>query len=210
MRYILRLPVFLVSAMILLFAGGFLHFVRTIDTQPSPDLASADAIIVLTGGPDRISGGIKLLSSGLATRLLISGVHPDTSKDAIRTEHDAPEDLFACCVEIEHVAVNTSGNARETARWVAENDLKSVILVTADFHMPRSLLEFQKSMPGLTVTPFPIKDEGPILATLWRDPQSGRRLVSEYSKYLVVLTRQRAETFSAEQTIARLRERVSL
>ena len=39
---------------------------------------STDAIVVLTGGAERVETGFRLLADGLAPRLFVSGVHPDS------------------------------------------------------------------------------------------------------------------------------------
>ena len=45
--------------------------------------ANADAIVVLTGGQARVSEAVRLLEEGHANRLLISGVHPGTTREQL-------------------------------------------------------------------------------------------------------------------------------
>jgi uncharacterized SAM-binding protein YcdF (DUF218 family) len=87
-------------------------------------------------------------------------------------------------------ALDTLGNAREAAAWARAMDYKSLILVTADYHMPRALIEVRAAMPGVTVTPYPVAT--PTLdARHWSETTLGaRRMISEYSKYLAILARE--------------------
>ena len=56
-----------------------------------------------------------------------------------------------------------------------------ILLVTARYHMPRSLTEFRDVMPGVTVVPYQVDPE--ISRSWWK---SLRVLHSEYAKYLAV------------------------
>ena len=74
-------------AVLLALAGGtlgqFLYFAHQISTATVPNAANADAIVVLTGGQARVSEALRLLEEGHAARLLISGVHPGTTRDQL-------------------------------------------------------------------------------------------------------------------------------
>src|SRR5690606_15928842 len=105
------------------------------------DQPAADAIIVLTGGQSRLDAGIDLLKSGKGRRLLISGVNPAANRDDLRAATGGDRRLFSCCVDIDHAALDTIGNAEESAKWVEDHRYGSIILVTNNYHMPRSLLE---------------------------------------------------------------------
>jgi uncharacterized SAM-binding protein YcdF (DUF218 family) len=137
---------------------GLLVFIAVIPGTTSKLDADSktDAIIVLTGGGDRLAEGFRLLDRGLAKRLLVSGVASgvtlpqliDRLGDQRDTVPDAAE--LACCVTLGYEAESTVGNADESAEWLRSNGAKSVRLVTANYHMQRSLLEFRRKVPGLT------------------------------------------------------------
>jgi hypothetical protein len=55
---------------------------RKFPTRPSNDRTEADAIVVLTGGSDRLKEGLLLLAQG-GKQLLISGVHANTDIPAL-------------------------------------------------------------------------------------------------------------------------------
>ena len=116
------------------------------------ELQKADAIIVLTGARGRIESGIELLFAGYAPRLLISGVTEEGSLPAIVTALDMNETekqavLDHCCIELDHMPTDTATNATETARWIEDNNIHSIILVTSAAHMPRAYLQFYYALP---------------------------------------------------------------
>ena len=70
-----------------------------------------------------------------------------------------------------------------------EQDLRSLRLVTAAYHMPRSLLEFRHAMPEIEIVPHPVFPENFKQRDWWRWPGSASLIVREYSKYLVARLR---------------------
>ena len=174
---------------------GLVLFAETIPTHPSDDRTEADAIVVLTGGSDRLKEGLQLLAQGEGKQLLISGVHANTDIPALLQTANLAADLqpsaaaIACCITVGYEAGDTTGNAQESARWMAERDLHSLRLVTADYHMPRSLLEFHAAMPDVKILPHPVFPE-----TVKRDqwylwPGTTSLIIREYHKYLLATLR---------------------
>jgi uncharacterized SAM-binding protein YcdF (DUF218 family) len=184
-----RLLKTVVVAVALLWAGGFVYFVDEIGHLKAPENPSGDGIVVLTGGAQRLNVAINLLQSGEARRLLISGVHSRISADDLSTVTIGTKPLFECCVDLGRSALNTQGNAREAADWAAERGYKRLIIVTANYHMPRSLLEFHKAMPGVTLTAYPVSPGELKLDHWWLHAGTTSLLAGEYSKYLLALLR---------------------
>jgi uncharacterized SAM-binding protein YcdF (DUF218 family) len=176
------------AAAMLLWAAGLLWFV---DSVPPADRSTSpsDAIVVLTGGSLRLASGFALLRDGLGRMLFISGVNPHVGlTDLLRVAGNAPE-WAACCVVVGHEAESTLGNAVETARWVERQGYRSLRLVTAWYHMPRSLLEFERAMPGVAITPHPVFPEGVERGRWWRTRAGADLVIGEYHKYLAALLR---------------------
>lgn len=174
----------------ILFAGGFALFATHVGGMSAPkNPAAADAIIVLTGGQSRIDVALGLLKSGKGERLLISGVNPTASRETLRAATGGDRALFRCCVDIDRAALDTIGNAEESAKWVEEHAYGSVILVTNNYHMPRSLLEMRRLLRKARLEPYPVVntrlDGGGWIAK----PEALRVLFTEYVKYLAAVAR---------------------
>jgi uncharacterized SAM-binding protein YcdF (DUF218 family) len=187
-RYFLRIVGLALLAAIVAFAGGFLIFYEHVASMRPPLNPKADAIVVLTGGYQRIDLGVQLLASGAAQRLLISGVNPATTGNHIRLLTKSSAGLFKCCVDIGHDALDTAGNAAETARWIKAHNYKTVILVTNNYHMPRSLAEIRRADDHSDFIAYPVEN-GLSLTDISQNPLLLRTLASEYVKFLLVQSR---------------------
>ncbi len=183
-----------------LFIGGFLQFATNVTGSTDVErVVSSDGIVVLTGGSKRIATALDLLEAGQGRRLLISGVNPTTPTQDIRKVNDSRQALFDCCVDTESVAEDTIGNARETAKWAADNEYTSLIVVTSTYHMPRSMLEFSMAMPDVRLTAYPVKPTGLEQDKWWQDIDVLRILLGEYVKYIAAQLRHKMprNTFAA-------------
>jgi uncharacterized SAM-binding protein YcdF (DUF218 family) len=187
---LLRASVLTLAGATVAFAAGFGFFASHISGMATPkNLPSADAIIVLTGGQARIDAGLDLLKSGKGERLLISGVNPVADRDELRAATGADRTLFSCCVDIDHAAVDTIGNAEESAKWVRSHQYGSVILVTNNYHMPRSMLEMGRYIGEAELQPYPVVNTRLDNGKWMTKPDALRVLFTEYNKYLLALAR---------------------
>ncbi len=135
-----------ISLAILVWAIGFLWFVVALP-KPAEGLTKTDAVIVLTGGPGRIARGLVVLDEKLADKLLVSGVDPEVRPGEFAAEFGVSPRQMACCVTLGFTAVDTRSNAAETAKWVAQNEVRSLRLVTTDWHMRRAAGELDRMLP---------------------------------------------------------------
>ncbi|MEX0698059.1 MAG: YdcF family protein [Dongiaceae bacterium] len=175
--------------------GGLVGFVARIPRDPGNAAVPTDAIVVLTGGSGRLEEGLRLLASRRAGRLFVSGVYQGVDLaqllQGLGPMDDAPlnPETVACCIELGHGAGNTEGNARETAAWIAARGFRSLRLVTGDYHMQRSLLEFRRAMPGVEILPHPVFPGLVNRDGWWHSPGTAALLMNEYTKYLVARLR---------------------
>ncbi len=147
-----------------------------------------DAIVVLTGGSGRVDEGLALLQRGLSPRLFVSGVGPSVSiSDILETSTFGQDDLSGR-ISIGSDAEDTPGNASETSKWVEQNNIRSIRLVTAAYHMPRSLLEFQHAMPNVRMIAHPVFPDQ-VKADWWKYPGTTSLLAREYTKYIFAYVR---------------------
>ncbi|MGE6742557.1 YdcF family protein [Allorhizobium pseudoryzae] len=162
--------------------GGFLWFADAVTSLKAPDGVKADAIVVLTGGYQRIDQALGLLRDGAGRRLLISGAHPSASPTQIRRTTQGSEDLFKCCVDVGYAAIDTIGNANEITRWIFDHQYRSVLVVTSNYHMPRSLLELRRLDHGTAFIPYPVVTSDLTRKAWFTEPDALRTMLSEYMK----------------------------
>jgi uncharacterized SAM-binding protein YcdF (DUF218 family) len=135
----------LLAFMLLAWLLGFAWFALFLP-QPAP-LKQSDGVVVLTGGAGRIDRGLEVLEAQKARRMLISGVDLDVKPGELAAQYKRPAKLFACCIDLGFRAVDTRSNGLETARWVSRNKIKTLRLVTHDWHMRRARLELKLALP---------------------------------------------------------------
>ncbi len=165
---------------------GLVVFVMTLP-EPEDDAGAqaADAIVVLTGGHGRLDAGFALLEAGAAPQLFISGVHRSVDVAALLDIAQRDPDRIDCCITLGYDAVDTAGNAAETAEWTALRSIDRVLLVTAHYHMPRALLEFRNAMPDSDIQPTPILPPQFRREAWALDTRNALLLISEYNKFLI-------------------------
>ena len=97
-------------------------------------LKPADAVLVFAGDSYRIETGYKLVNDGYADTLIISPEIPGKI-----AEYNKRFNIRQTAITIiEDQAMSTFENALYTNKLVDAHDFKNVILVTSDYHMPRS------------------------------------------------------------------------
>lgn len=183
----------LISGLIILaavaFIAGFWAFANGLRTTAvAPE--HADAIVALTGSDERIETAVRLLQEHRGQRLLISGVNRDVADHELYQAMHIDTATARCCVDLGRSAEDTLGNASETAVWARARHYDKLILVTDDYHMPRSLTELSLALPEAQIYPYPVRTRWTDPA-LWRsDLSAASRLGSEYVKYLMIRGRE--------------------
>ncbi len=193
LRWLRRLAT-LAGIIVLAWLAGLVWFAETIPRAPpasgSPEAERhTDAIVVLTGGSERLAVGLELLAAGRAGKLFVSGVyHSVDVHELLRTSRRKPAEL-GCCIVLGYAADNTVGNAAETADWMRIEHFTSLRLVTANYHLRRSLLEFRQVMPGIQIVPHPVVPTNVRVVDWWLWRHTTRLIITEYNKYLLALAR---------------------
>jgi len=175
---------------VIAFIAGFWSFAENVrhEAEAPPQ---AQAIVALTGGSlERLTTGVRLLEEHKGERLLISGVNRIVTDAELYHALNVDPALGECCIDVGRSAEDTLGNASETAAWAREHRYTNIILVTDDYHMPRSQAELALALPEAEIHPYPVR-------TRWTDPKLWRsdlgaatRLGAEYVKYLVIRGRE--------------------
>ena len=182
-------------AFIFLWVGGLGIFILMIPNQVKDEQTKTQAVVVLTGGRERLKTGFQILCSKRAEVIFISGVHPnETLKSLLKTFEASgvvctqDRNDLAAAAHLGHAARNTKENAEETSAWLQQTPAKSFRLVTAAYHMPRSLLEFNHRLPQVTIIPHPVFPNGFNRAHWWH-AGTFHLMLSEYNKFLLAFIR---------------------
>lgn len=162
----------LASLLVLGWLLGFLWFALFLP-RPTGD-ARTDAVIALTGSSGRIEHAIDVLRDHHAARLLVSGVGSEVRAAEFMAQYHVDPALFACCVTLGYDAVDTRSNALEAARWITRKRIRSVRLVTTDWHMRRAAFDLRAVAPADLVI---VEDAVPSRPSM-------KGLFLEYCKYL--------------------------
>jgi len=184
-----RYVIFLLGIAFAAWLGGLFVFAAEIPKSLKVSTEETDAIVVLTGGTLRLEQGLALLAQGFAKKLFVSGVHRGVDvQQLLKLSRQSPQALD-CCITLGYSADHTTGNASETAKWMREQGYRSLRLVTASYHMPRSLAEFRQAMPTETILPHPVFPTNVKVDNWWQWPGTAALIAGEYNKYLVAVVR---------------------
>lgn len=176
---------------VLLWLIGLMYFITLVPlTQTDKGDIITDAAIVLTGGNKRIEEGFNLLRKKKSKYVFITGVDKSVSKKQIMALYGNLDGVDQNKIDIGKDAISTRGNAIETKAWIEKNNIKTITLVTASYHMPRSLLEFKHALPDIKIITHPVFPEQFKIMELWKNPGSVLLLVKEYNRTLSILYEQ--------------------
>lgn len=169
MRFASRFSIVLVLAYLL----GMTWFMTSLPAAAGGE--RTDGIVVLTGGPGRLSRGFELIKTGAGDRLLISGVADVVRPQELAAEYQVPLDLMRNQVDLGFRATDTRTNGEEVAEWVRRHKMGSIRLVTNDWHMRRARKEIAWRLGSGTK----------VVVDGVHSPRSFGQLFLEYNKYLV-------------------------
>jgi uncharacterized SAM-binding protein YcdF (DUF218 family) len=162
---------------------GLILFTRMIPSLPQDDtMRPTDGIVVFTGGKTRLKVALNLFHQKKGHSLLISGVNPDSTFSEMIKQMP-----FRSRVTLGYDALNTEGNAEETALWVQAHNIKTLRLITSNYHMPRSLFELRHLLPTVDIIPYPVVEKSFLKPKWWLESHALRLVVQEYNKFLFSL-----------------------
>ena len=162
----------LASFLVIAWALGFAWFAAVLPQPLGP--GRSDAAVVLTGGEGRIPRAFEALDKRWVRDVLVSGVDSEVRPGEFAAEYRVRPATLACCVTLEQTSVDTRSNAAEAARWVAARNVRSVRLITSDWHMRRAAWELEQALPKGTA----------IARDAVRSHPSLKLLFVEYHKWL--------------------------
>ncbi|MDB3954623.1 YdcF family protein [Alphaproteobacteria bacterium] len=165
---------------ITLYFISFIHFIGNIDKEFTIK-KNVNNIVVLTGNTGRLVFGLDLMSNNSKSRMLITGVAKGVKYSEIIKNRDVKRDR----IDLGYKAQTTLGNAIETFLWIKEYDIRDIILVTDNWHMQRTLLLFNITMPNIEVSPYPIESMNFTMEDFFQFEKKTFFIYKEHLKYIV-------------------------
>jgi uncharacterized SAM-binding protein YcdF (DUF218 family) len=151
--------------------SGFIYYIYYSESYRIDTVTTTDAIVVFTGGKQRINTGIKLLKAGYAPILFISGVASPKQLQNFLVESGVNVSQVIYGLE----ANTTKDNVLEIVEFISKNNIRSIRLVTSSYHMLRALEETLRLIPSsVIIIPHPVFSETRKYAVLFK----------EYHKYI--------------------------
>ena len=175
--------------------GGFFIYLNSIDSswkeinENHPELEEkTDAIIVLTGGSERIRNAFHLIKKDYAKKLFISGVNKEVKLPELFVIHGLNKDDFFQMlgkVELGFSAENTIENAVEVKDWLAKYpDIKTIRLITSNYHIDRAVNEVASLSPEIKIIAHPVLPVNVRIDKWYKFSGTRNLLISEYNKLI--------------------------
>jgi uncharacterized SAM-binding protein YcdF (DUF218 family) len=167
-----------------LWLTGLILFTSIIPSAPFHTIITTDGMVIFTGGETRLNVALELFQEKRAQYLLISGVNPESTLP--QKVEQMPDNSR---ITLGYDALNTIGNAEETAAWARTHDIKTLRLITSNYHMPRSLFELRYLLPTVKIFPHPVVGKNFLKSKWWLYSATLRLVIQEYNKFLFALIR---------------------
>ncbi len=185
MKKLWHLSEYCALAFLLMWIIGFIVFCLYALSFKYSEALSTNAIVVLTGGMDRIKTGIDLMPDHPNAKLLISGVNKEVKPENILRQ--IPPEL-QLKTTLGYQATDTQGNALEVNDFITKNNIKSILLVTSFYHMPRSIFEITMQNETVDIYPYPVFPQSFNNSVDWLKTRYAWLLFIEYHKFIFVHT----------------------
>ena len=133
---------------------------------------------------NEIDRGMEILQKGHAI-MFISGVFMPSEIEMKFKIEKSKKDLLDCCISFGEKAKNTIENIFEVNQWLQNKpEINKIILITSYYHLPRSILIFEKKLPiNIEIYSVPAVEK----VNLFEQPIFHLKLIT--SEYLKLFTR---------------------
>lgn len=175
MRYLL---LFLLGLIIFIISAISIYLTpRDLETCQAPqqigDCARVDAIVAVSGGDTnaRADEAIRLYQQGWAPKIIFSGAAADETgpSNAEAMARRATEaGVTSDAIITEELSRTTAENALNTSRFIADQSLEDIVLVTSAYHQRRASLEFGSTLgPAVTILNHPVPTDSQWVGFWW-------------------------------------------
>lgn len=182
MLIILNILVKIFVSIAILYFCGLIFFVKQLPEETANINKKYDVIVVLTGGKERIPYALQLFFDNYADTVFISGVAENfdiAAFDYNLKEEDKKRISYG------FKAKNTIGNAEETKEWLKGRGYNNLLIVTANYHTPRTKLLFDYYLKDYQKTYISVNPPDFNLSNWLQHSNSRRLILSEYSKFIL-------------------------
>jgi uncharacterized SAM-binding protein YcdF (DUF218 family) len=149
----------------------------------------ADVIVVLGGGNNdlRYWSGVDLMHQGWAPRLVLDvfakgvtfgNVDVDLAREFVR--RTTPGQSTICPLTIN----STYGEAEHIANCLQDTDVKSILVVTSDYHTRRALTILQKRLPQYHISIYAAPDPYFFGEKWWQTREWAKTTLGEWQRYV--------------------------
>lgn len=186
----------IIAACIIIFIIGVPKYLGPDDLAKCPEpalgtCAPADAIVVVSGGDTnaRVQEGVSLFKQGWGKQLVFSGAAADETglSNALAMKKYAVKlGVSESFISIEEFSRTTEENALNTSRYIKQNNLSRIILVTSAYHQRRASLEFKSRLGNdVTVINKPVSEDRQWSSFWWVTPGGWWLVIGELIKIAI-------------------------
>ncbi|MBM3488936.1 MAG: YdcF family protein [Alphaproteobacteria bacterium] len=162
---------------------GFASFAAWLSAQARP--VAADGIVALSGRMERLHAAFDLLRRGVAPVALLSGTGEGANDIELGKLRARDPALFDARVTLDPLARNTRGNAQQIRAWVAERQIKRLLVVSTDLHLPRALLHLSQALPGIELVAFAVAPQAETAGGWVAEAVPWPQRIAEFLKFLL-------------------------
>ncbi len=148
MKSIIKVSIYCIYAGFFCWLIGAIGFI-ILSLQPREEpLSKADGIVVPTGASQRITRGMHLLESQMADKLLVTGGGKEVNYDSyLSLNFPGLSNSSRSKITWENSSQNTRDNALAIKDWTHKHKIKSLIIVTSNYHKYRTIAEIKYQLP---------------------------------------------------------------
>ena len=187
----------IIISFLIYFFNGLFNYQERILSLTEYSSKRVSNIVILTGGSNRIRDGLKIIenlenSAIINTKLLISGTGKGFTISNVKKllpKNKSLNIFLKCCIELDNKSQNTHSNAIETLKWAKKKNIKTFILITSNYHMPRAALEFKAQMPNFEIITHPITPKKHDISNWMHSFETFSLIFIEYSKFLIAISK---------------------
>ena len=143
-----------------------------------------EMIVVLAGSVGRIEAAYELMKGNDIPLLFVAGAHTKVNFDELSKKYHwdlADRER----IKVDNLSTSTLENAKVSASFAKQNNIKRLVLVTSIYHMQRAEFLFKKifKSENVQIIPYATSVQTIEYNSWWHDVKTFRKILDEYFKY---------------------------